>query len=88
MNIDRQIEFDKVKEIWADLAVTDQAKEKIRDTAFTEYFRDKRDSADCAERGLPDALSAGAGRKGAGCGKAFEGLSGERENVREFPGLL
>ena len=31
MNIDKQIEFDKVKEIWADLAITDYAKEKIRD---------------------------------------------------------
>ena len=31
MNIDKQIEFDKVKEIWAELAITDYAKEKIRD---------------------------------------------------------
>lgn len=31
MNIDKQIEFDKVKEIWADLAITDYAKEKICD---------------------------------------------------------
>ena len=31
MNIDRQIEFDKIKEIWADLAVTDGAKDKIRE---------------------------------------------------------
>lgn len=30
MNIDKQIEFDKIKEIWADLAITDYAKEKIR----------------------------------------------------------
>jgi len=29
MNIERQIEFDKVKEIWTNLAVTDWAKEKI-----------------------------------------------------------
>lgn len=34
MNIDRQIEFDKVKEIWADLAVTDWAKEKIREVSL------------------------------------------------------
>ncbi len=34
MNIDRQIEFDKVKEIWADLATTDWAKEKIKDTSL------------------------------------------------------
>jgi len=30
MNIDKQIEFDKVKETWAELAITDYAKEKIR----------------------------------------------------------
>ena len=29
MNIDKQIEFDKVKEMWADLAITDYAKERI-----------------------------------------------------------
>lgn len=29
MNIDRQIEFDKIRELWKSLAVTDQAKEKI-----------------------------------------------------------
>ena len=28
MNIERQIEFDKVKDIWADLAITDWAKKK------------------------------------------------------------
>ena len=32
MNIERQIEFDKVKEIWSELAITDWAKEKIRET--------------------------------------------------------
>ncbi len=36
MNIDRQIEFDKVKERWADLAITDPAKEKIREISL--YF--------------------------------------------------
>ena len=36
MNIERQIEFDKVKEIWTNLAVTDWAKEKIRETTL--YF--------------------------------------------------
>ena len=36
MNIERQIEFDKVKEIWADLAITDWAKEKIREAGL--YF--------------------------------------------------
>lgn len=34
MNIDRQIEFDKVKAQWADLAVTDSAKEKIREAGL------------------------------------------------------
>jgi len=29
MNIDKQIEFDKVKELWANLAVRGDAKEKI-----------------------------------------------------------
>ena len=29
MNIDRQIEFDKIRELWKSLAVTDRAKEKI-----------------------------------------------------------
>lgn len=36
MNIDRQIEFDKVKEIWAGLAITDRAKEKISEASL--YF--------------------------------------------------
>ena len=36
MNIERQIEFDKVKDIWADLAITDWAKEKIREASL--YF--------------------------------------------------
>ena len=36
MNIEKQIEFDKVKEIWSDLAITDWAKEKIRDASL--YF--------------------------------------------------
>ncbi len=36
MNIERQIEFDKVKDIWVDLAITDWAKEKIRETSL--YF--------------------------------------------------
>ena len=36
MNIDKQIEFDKVKEIWSDLAVTDGAKEKIKEVSI--YF--------------------------------------------------
>ncbi len=36
MNIERQIEFDKVKDIWSDLAITDCAKEKIREASV--YF--------------------------------------------------
>lgn len=36
MNIERQIEFDKVKEIWTNLAVTDRAKERIREATL--YF--------------------------------------------------
>ena len=32
MNTEKQIEFDKVKEIWAGYAVTEYAKEKIKDT--------------------------------------------------------
>ena len=50
MNIDRQIEFDKVKEIWADLAITDWAKEKIRDVSLcfseTELKKQLRDTTD------------------------------------------
>lgn len=34
MNIDKQIEFDKVREIWADLAITDYAKEQIKETTI------------------------------------------------------
>lgn len=36
MNIERQIELNKVKDIWADLATTDWAKEKIAETSL--YF--------------------------------------------------
>lgn len=36
MNIEKQIEFDKVKDIWSALAITDRAKEKIREAAL--YF--------------------------------------------------
>ena len=34
MNIDKQIEFDNVKDIWAGLAVTDRAKERINETTI------------------------------------------------------
>lgn len=50
MNMERQIEFDKVKDIWADLAITDWAKEKIREAALyfseTELKRQLRDTTD------------------------------------------
>lgn len=50
MNIERQIEFDKVKEIWTNLAVTDWAKEKIREAALyfseTELKKQLRDTTD------------------------------------------
>lgn len=36
MNIERQIEFDKVKDLWSDLAITDWAKQKIREASL--YF--------------------------------------------------
>ena len=35
MNIERQIEFDKVKERWSELAVTDYAKENIQKAALS-----------------------------------------------------
>ena len=34
MNINQQIEFDKIKELWAELALTDDAKEKIREATW------------------------------------------------------
>lgn len=34
MNIEKQVEFDKVKELWAELAITDSAKEAIRETSW------------------------------------------------------
>ena len=35
MNINQQIEFDKIKELWAELALTDDAKEKIKATTWS-----------------------------------------------------
>ena len=50
MNIDRQIEFDKIKEIWADLAVTDGAKDKIREATLcfseNELVKQLKDTTD------------------------------------------
>ena len=50
MNIEKQIEFDKIKDIWTALAVTDQAKENIRNTTFylseRELRKQLRDTTD------------------------------------------
>lgn len=50
MNIDRQIELDKVKELWADLAITDWAKEKIKEVSLcfseNELRKQLRDTTD------------------------------------------
>ncbi len=50
MNIERQIEFDKVKDIWSELAVTDWAKERIKETTLyfseTELKKQLRDTTD------------------------------------------
>lgn len=50
MNIERQIEFDKVKEIWAELAITDWAKERIKEATLyfseTELKKQLRDTTD------------------------------------------
>ncbi len=58
MNIDRQIELDKVKEIWAGLAVTDWAKEKIEEATICyseqELKRQLRETTDA--RGLMEKL--------------------------------
>lgn len=53
MNIERQIELDKVKEIWAALAVTDKAREKIWETtcffAESELRKQLRDTTQARE---------------------------------------
>ena len=53
MNIERQIEFDKVKEMWAELAVTESAAERIRkaDVCFSEdeLRRQLRETSDARE---------------------------------------
>ena len=61
MNIDKQIEFDKVKEKWADLAITDWAKEKIIETTvciseneLRKQLRDTTDARSLMEKtGMP-----------------------------------
>lgn len=42
MNIEKQIEFDKIKEIWSGLAITDKAKERIKDTTVYLYENELR----------------------------------------------
>lgn len=53
MNIDKQIEFDKVKEIWAELAITDYAKEKIKEIELcyseNELNKELRDTTEAKE---------------------------------------
>lgn len=50
MNIEKQIEFDKVKELWSELAITDWAKEKIRKAELcfseTELKKQLRDTTE------------------------------------------
>ena len=50
MNIERQIEFDRVKEIWAELAITDWAKERISEATLffseNELKKQLRDTTD------------------------------------------
>lgn len=56
MNTEKQIEFDKIKEIWMELASTEWAKEKIKSTAFCldegelrKRLRDTTDSRNMVE---------------------------------------
>lgn len=50
MNIERQIEFDKVKDMWCELAITDWAKERIKEATLyfseTELKKHLRDTTD------------------------------------------
>lgn len=50
MNIEKQIEFDKIKEMWMNLAITNHAKEKIRGASFyldeRELRKQLRDTTD------------------------------------------
>lgn len=57
MNIEKQIEFDKIKEKWADLAVTGHAKEIIQNIEFylsesdlRRHLKDTTDSRDLIEK--------------------------------------
>lgn len=65
MNTEKQIEFDKIKEMWAELAVTQGAKEKIRETVFSlserevkKLLRDTTDGRNLIEKlGTPPLQS-------------------------------
>lgn len=50
MNIEKQIEFDKIKDIWINLAITEYAKEKIKNVSFylneNELRKQLRDTTD------------------------------------------
>ena len=53
MNIEKQIEFDKVKELWTGLAVTDWAKVKINEVSLylseSELRKQQRDTTDARD---------------------------------------
>ncbi|MBO5154944.1 MAG: DNA mismatch repair protein MutS [Eubacterium sp.] len=65
MNIEQQIEFDKIKETWMNLAVTAQAKERIKETSFylserelRKHLRDTTDARKLMEKlGTPSLQS-------------------------------
>lgn len=65
MNIEKQIEFDKVKEIWMNLAVTESTKQKIKEMTFylneselRRQLKDTTDSRDMIDRfGAPPLQS-------------------------------
>ena len=65
MNIEQQIEFDKIKETWMNLAVTAQAKERIKETSFylserelRKHLRDTTDARKLMEKlGTPPLQS-------------------------------
>lgn len=53
ISIEKQIEFDKIKEIWASLAITESAKEQIAATTFylneSELKKQLRDTTNSRE---------------------------------------
>lgn len=88
MNLEQQIEFHKIKERWIDLAVTDGAKEKIRELEIyrkeSELQKAQRDTSN--SRNLIEQL--GTGGKSVDCGSAPEGLSGAGKGFFQPAGLL